>query len=280
MQPGEPHPALMLALKRLLAPLTKIMISQGLTFPALSRLLKEVYVDVAEREFEIPGKPQTDSRLNLLTGIHRKDIRALRQTERVGDAAPQQLSRNAHMIARWTGIADFLDERGNPRPLAQNTTADAPSFEDLVSSVSKDIRSRAVLDEWLRLDLVRLEDDGLIHLNAAAFVPKEDFADLAYYLGRNLRDHIAASAHNLAEGDPPMLEQAVYHEKLSPESIAELAALSRQLGRNALLEVNQKAFELSERDESAAKATLRVTFGLYFFSAADDDAPGDHRDEE
>jgi hypothetical protein len=46
-----------------------------------------------------------------------------------------------------------------------------------------------------------------------AFVPRDDFADLAYYFGRNLRDHIAASGHNLAGNEPPMLERAVYYEK-------------------------------------------------------------------
>jgi len=273
MQPGEPHPSLTLALKRLLRPLVRVLIAQGFAFPALTRLLKEVYVEVAEKDFEIAGKPQTDSRLNLLTGIHRKDIRALRQAKRVHDAPPPVLSRNAHMIALWMGMPEYLDARGQPRALPSNASADGgPSFEGLVDSVSKDIRSRAVLDEWLRLELVRLDEDGLVQLNAAAFVPREDYADLAFYFGRNLRDHIAASGHNLLGGDPPMLEQAVYHEKLTPGSVAEIAALARHLGKDALLEINQKAFELSQKDKDASDARQRITFGLYFFSAPDDDA--------
>jgi len=35
-------------------------------------------VDVAVKEFPVDGKPQTDSRVTLLTGVHRKDVKRLR----------------------------------------------------------------------------------------------------------------------------------------------------------------------------------------------------------
>lgn len=267
MRPGDTHPALVLAVSRLLRPLVRVLIAQGFTFPALSRLLKEVYVDVAEAEFALEDKPQTDSRINLLTGIHRKDIRTLRQRQRTQQQASPVVSRNAHMIALWTGAPDYLDERGRPRPLPRLKATDGgPSFETLVDSVSKDIRARAVLDEWLRLDLVRLDEQDQVHLNSEAFVPREDFADLAFYFGRNLRDHIAAGGHNLLGGEPPMLERAVYYDGLTLESVRELSDFAREAGSEALLEVNRKAFELAERDKQAAVAEQRMTFGVFFFS--------------
>ena len=267
MRPGETHPALVLAVSRLLRPLVRVLIAQGFTFPALSRLLKEVYVDVAEADFELDGKPQTDSRINLLTGIHRKDIKSLRNRERSQQQASPVVSRNAHMIALWTGAPDYLDERGRPSPLPRLKAADGgPSFEELVDSVSKDIRARAVLDEWLRLDLVRLDEQDRVHLNSEAFVPREDFADLAFYFGRNLRDHIAAGGHNLLGGEPPMLERAVYYEGLTPDSVRELADFAREKGSDAVLEVNRKAFELAERDAQGPDADQRMTFGVFFFS--------------
>jgi len=277
MRPGETHPALVLAVSRLLRPLVRVLIAQGFTFPALSRLLKEVYVDVAEAEFVLEGKAQTDSRINLLTGIHRKDIKALRQRQRTAQHASPVVSRNAHMIALWTGAPDYLDERGRPRPLPRLKATDGgPSFEALVDSVSKDIRSRAVLDEWLRLELVRLDDQDQVHLNSEAFVPREDFADLAFYFGRNLRDHIAAGGHNLLGGDPPMLERAVYYDGLTIESVRELSDFAREAGSEALLEVNRKAFELAERDKKAADAGQRMTFGVFFFSGEESpDEDGD-----
>jgi len=275
-RPGEPPPAFLRALARLFRPLVRIMIAQGVTLPTLTRLLKEVFVDVAENDFPVPGKAQTDSRLSLLTGIHRKDVKALRSRARTAEAPPPVVSRNAEMIAIWTGAPDYLDERGRPKPLPLHGPPDAgPSFESLVGSISKDIRSRAVLDEWQRLEIVRLDDDGLVHLNAEAFVPREEFADLAYYFGRNLRDHIAASSHNLAGGEPAMLERAVYYDKLRPGSVRKLADLARERGSQTLIELNQKAFELSRDDAGADDASERMTFGVYFYSAGDDPDKGE-----
>ncbi|HEY8033937.1 MAG TPA: DUF6502 family protein [Methylocella sp.] len=265
---GEPPPALTRAIARILRPLLRVLIAQGITFPVLSRLLKELYVEVAEASFPVPGQMQTDSRINLLTGVHRKDVRVLRGRGREDDLPSPVVSRNAQMIAIWAGAPDFLDARGRPRALPR--TGERPSFESLVETISKDIRPRVVLDEWQRLGLVGIDEKGLIQLNSAAFVPREDFADLAYYFGRNLRDHIAASSHNLLGSTPPMLERAVYYEKLTPQSIDELATYARELGAETLVAVNKRAFDLSQRDAAAADASQRMTFGVYFFSAADD----------
>jgi len=272
LTPGEPHPGLLLALHRLLRPLVRVLIAKGITFPALSRLLKEVYVEAAQEDFPVPGKSHTDSRINLLTGVHRKDIKSLRERRRGADAPSPVLSRNAHLISLWTGAPDYLDTRGRPRPLPRQSGKDGgASFDSLVESVSTDIRPRAVLDEWVRQGLARVDDEDFVHLDMAAFVPAEDFADLAYYFGRNLRDHIAASSHNLLGDEPSMLERAVYYEALSPRSVEELAALSRELGSDALVKVNQKAFELSEQDKNQPEATERMSFGIYFYTAPDDD---------
>jgi Family of unknown function (DUF6502) len=264
--PGEPPQALVQAIKRLLRPLLKVFIAHGFTLPILTQLLKELYVEVAEAEFPLPGRPQTDSRISLLTGVHRKDIRVLRGRGPTPDLPPAAISRNAQMIALWAGAPEYRDASGAPLPLPK--TGKAPSFESMALSVSTDIRARVVLDEWLRLGIVRIDDEGLIHLNNAAFIPREDFAELSYYFGRNLRDHIAASAHNLSGNQPPMLERAVYYDGLTPESAAELAALSRETGQKALVEVNKKAFELCKQDAGAEAATLRISFGVYFFSAS------------
>ena len=280
MRPGEPHPALTQALHRLLRPLVRLLITKDITFPSLSRMLKQVYVDVALDHFCDGGKALTDSRISLLTGVHRKDIKALRERRKSPGAAPPVLSRNAHLVALWTGAPDYLDERGRPRPLPRHGAGRGEvSFESLVESVSTDIRPRTVLDEWLRQGLANLGEDGMVYLNTSAFVPSEEFADVAYYFGRNLRDHIAASSHNLLEGSPPMLERAVYYEDLAETSVEELQTLSRDLGSELLVTVNKRAFELAERDKGSPDANRRMTFGVYFFAAPGDNDPGEKSGE-
>src|ERR1700712_2013315 len=88
-------------LARLLRPLVRLLVARGITFPALTDLLRELYVNVAEYDFALAGKEQTDSRVSLLTGIHRKEVRRLRGAGAPVSAVPATLSRTSAIIARW-----------------------------------------------------------------------------------------------------------------------------------------------------------------------------------
>ncbi|MHC2570219.1 hypothetical protein ACVMH6_002547 [Rhizobium leguminosarum] len=63
---------------RVLRPLVKLALASGFNFTAFSTVLRRLYIEVAEKEFALPNKQQTDSRISLLTGIHRKDVNRLR----------------------------------------------------------------------------------------------------------------------------------------------------------------------------------------------------------
>jgi hypothetical protein len=266
--PGAPPPPLISALRRLLRPLVRLLLANGVTYPFLANLLKSVFVEVAERDFRLEGRRQTDSRINLLTGVHRKDVRRLRQQQATAEPVPPAVSLGAQLVARWTAMPPYLDEQGQPRPLPRLTSEGGDvSFEALVESVNKDIRSRVVLDEWLRLGIAQLDDDDRVRLNVAAFVPERGFDEKAYYLGRNVHDHLAAAAHNLAGERPPFLERSVYYDGLTTASAAALAELARELGMQSLQAVNRRALELQERDRQDPAAKRRMNFGIYYYSA-------------
>jgi uncharacterized protein YbjQ (UPF0145 family) len=277
---SAPSVPLVAALRRLLRPLLRLLLAKGMTYPYLANLLKELMVEVAVTHCQIAGKAQTDSRLSVLTGIHRKDIRRLAHAYEVSEAPPASVSLGGRLIARWCGDALFLDASRQPRSLPrQSRQAGEASFERLVAAESTDIRARAVLDEWLRLGIVELDADDNVHLISDAFVPKKGFEEKAYFLGRNLHDHIAASVHNLLDQEPPFLERCVYYGQLSPSAVSELASLAEQLGMDALLSINRRAREL--RAGAAVDPSLackRMTFGVYFFDETELDE-SDHASE-
>lgn len=262
---GSPPSALVNALRSLLRPLVRLLIARGIEYPFIAELMKSIYVDVANNDFALHGKAQTDSRLSLLTGLHRKDIKRLREAGQ----APNQTKGaplSAHLIARWTGDARYLDEDGAPRPLPRLAAQGDPSFEDLVTSTNKDIRPRVILDEWLRQAIARLDVDDRVHLLTEAFVPSTGEDDKAYYFGRNLHDHIAAGVNNLLNERPPLLERNVYYDQLTPASVAELARLAREHGMQALQTLNIAALDCQERDAGNPKARCRMSFGVYFYT--------------
>ena len=188
---AAPPQALVSALRRVLRPLVRLMLARGVSFPFVAELLKGLFVEVAEREFALEGKAQTASRLSLLSGVHRKDVRRLRGAAlSAGEPMPHSVSLGAQLVAAWLAGARVCDRRGRPRPLARAASAGGEaSFEALVARVSKDIRARAVLDEWLRLGIVRLDARDRVCLNAEAFVPARGFEEMAFYFGQNCHDH-------------------------------------------------------------------------------------------
>jgi hypothetical protein len=263
---STPSPALVRALVHILRPLVKLLLHYGVTYPYLANLLKSIYLEVATREFQLDNKPQTDSRLSLLTGLHRKDIKRLANSLESADSVPAVVSLGATLIARWSADPDYLDQSGQPCTLPRFLTEGRVSFESLVTGVNKDIRPRSVLDEWLRLGIVQMDQNNHVCLSSAAFIPAQGADEMAFYFGQNIRDHLAATVHNLTQNSPPFLERSVYYDNLTPESVAKLTELSRTLGMRTLQAVNRQALELERADQSKSEANQRMNFGVYFFS--------------
>lgn len=274
---ADGSPALHAALARLLRPLVRMFVRRGLTFPVVSTLLRELYVNVAEYDFALPGKPQTDSRVSLLTGIHRKEVGRLRGAGTPVTTVPAEVSRTSQIMARWLADAAYAAPGGGPAPLPRSA-GDAPSFETLVESVTRDVRPRAVLDEWLNRKLVAVEPDGRIVLQQSAFVPGGGDDRQLYYFGRNLHDHMAAATANISEDQPRFLERAVHYDGLSADLARTLEAQARDLAMATLREANREAHAACERDGGGA---WRWNFGVYIYLEDTAAAPRDEtRSEE
>ena len=275
---ATPLTALVRASRTLLRPLVRLLVARQVSYPFLANLLKGIYVEVAERDFGLAGKRLTDSRISLLTGVYRRDVKRVRAELREGTAIPPAVSLGAEVVAHWNGRPEFMDAEGRPNPLPVYSDAE-PSFETLVASVSTDIRARSVLDEWLRLGVVHFDDSGRVVLDAGAFVPQKGLDEKLYYFGRNLRDHIAAAAHNVQAEQPPFAERSVHYGRLSAASVAEIGEFAAEQGMTALQAVNRLAIQLQERDAQTGDATRRMTFGVYFLEAeaepASDAEPND-----
>lgn len=264
---ASPPPVLVKALRKILRPLVRLMVSHSITLPYLIEMLKSLLVEVSNKDFRIGDKPVTDSRISLLTGVHRKDVNRLRQKEsELHEKTPTTVSLGAQLVAQWLNNALYADIDGKPKRLPRYVSeGGAVSFEALVSGVNSDIRSRVVLEEWLRLGVVHLDDDRMVCLNTQAFIPTKGFDEKAFYFGHNLHDHAAAATHNILGQSPPFLDRSVHYVNLDKATIDRLTAQSQELGMQALLAVNKTALE-SEPAPEPDGFRHRMTFGIYFYS--------------
>jgi Family of unknown function (DUF6502) len=273
------QPTLVLArVLRVLQPLVRLLVRNGVTYPVLAAALKRLFLDAARAELAARGMAQTDSAVSVLCGVHRRDVRTLSQATAAADdgtrASAGPLGMAAQVVGRWMHDARWHDGQGQPSPLprAAGADGDAPSFDALVASVSSDVRPRAVLDELLRLGVV--QDDGqAIRLTHGGFAPQQGFEEMSALLAANLHDHAAAAVANL-QGEGNFLEQAVFVDRLTAASALHLHTVSAQVWRQALKTVMSEAQSRFDADSalpaSAGSPRHRARVGIYFYSEPED----------
>lgn len=244
------------------------MLANNLSYTFAIDLLKTLFVEVADQDFTIDDKRQTDSRISLMSGVHRKDVKRLRELQpNVEDVMPGNVSLGSQLIALWNANPAYIDAEGLPKPLprfaSDNTDA---SFESMVRSLSTDIHPRAVLDEWLRLGVARLDSDNFVHLTTDMFIAQEGFDEKVYYFGHNLHDHASAAVSNVIGQRPGFFERCVHYDALSPQSLMAIADFAQKQGMKALRGVNKVADEAATDDKHAKNANMRMTYGVYFYA--------------
>lgn len=256
-------------------PLVRLLMRAGVTFPVLSETLRTLYVEVAVSDLLTGPKARTDSRVSLITGVHRKEIRRLRELPHDVDPIPPAVTLGTQIVARWLGVSAYIDPNGQPLPLPRLADpGGGPSFEALVASVTTDVRPRAVLDEWLSQGLVTVDDTDKVRLRDAAFIPRGGGQEQMFYFARNLHDHIAAASANVSAGGPaPFVDRAVHYDGLDPRTAADLEQVAREAAQRVLLDVNRAAMTMADAMPAPADTApfrSRVNFGVYVYR--DDDA--------
>lgn len=255
-------------LSAVLRPLVRLMLHRQFTYPQLATLLKAIFVEVAEEEFQTGQKRQSDSRIHLLTGLHRKDVKRLRESSAEATLSPSIVSTGPQLIAQWLGDPGYMAPDGQPLPIPfRESEAGKPCFESLVKRVVKqDIRARVILDEWLRLGVAEF-DGEFVTLNSGAFTPEKGFEEKAFFFAKNIRDHIAASGGNLLGEQPFHFDRSVYYDQLSAQSVAELNELANRLGMQALTAMNNAAMARQAADQNKQSAQHRINFGVFSYDS-------------
>lgn len=265
------HKALTAAVLRILRPLVRILMRNGVSYGEFSDLSKWVYVDVANREFAIQGRKQSISRISVITGLNRKEVS--KQLE-IGHPDDQdglhEYNRAARVISGWVADHHYCDEGDEPRQLDFDTGS--PSFTQLVKQYSGDIPARAILDELLRVGAVSVLEDNRIRLNSRAYIPATGEAEKMNILGTDVSDLIATIDHNLSSEDKPMFQRKVSYDNLPVEALPKLQQMTAEKGQQLLEEFNQWLSTQDRDSNPDVKGTgqMRAGIALYYFEEDQD----------
>ncbi|PTQ88889.1 DUF6502 family protein [Agitococcus lubricus] len=261
-----------------LRPVVRVCLGYGLKYQDFTELTKSLFIEEAMRESR-QGKKINISQMASKTGLQRKDL-----TERllmpVAYDAQTERSWPVQVFSQWR---QWVRQDASKQRLPL-TSADEnqPSFAGLARLVSKGtIHHRAVLNELLRLKLVREEGDE-VYLLQDAFVPSADLQWMMSFAADNGHDHLQAMTANVLGVMPRFFEQAVFSAQIRPEDCEQAQQLLRQYWQKLeaeLLDLLTKAEYNTEQriqqDPTQPLARLRVGAYCYHTAQADDPAPQD-----
>ncbi len=234
MTPKETRERFSSAVRRLLRPVVRQLITLGLTYPRLDAIIRNLYLEVAEREFALPHKKQTDSRLALLTGLSRKEVVRLRRHARPASRAVEvEDTIVTRVIGRWMGGPPYSETSGQPHPLPYDSGAsDHPSFTRLVRDRGIDVPPRSVLDELLRAGIVELRGDERLHLIRQANIPGGDLEGKLTLLASDPGELFSTILHNVQDAAQPWLQRKVVYDNIGSDALLGLREQARQLGED------------------------------------------------
>ena len=254
------------AIVRLLRPLVRILLRNGIPYGTFAEFARWTYVDVASKEFTIPDKKQTTSRVSVVTGLSRKEVKKIKETFKTDDlGATERYNRSARVIGGWIKDKRFLDKKGTPRELAFEEGEE--SFLTLVKAYSGDIPARAILDEMIRTGMVK-RINGQIRLLTRGYIVKRGDAEMLNILGTDVSELIGTIDHNIVcEPYDALLQRKTSYDNIPEESLPEVREAVSRMGKEFIESVD-KIVSKYDRDVNPSlegKGRRRTGLGIFYF---------------
>lgn len=262
---------------RTLRPLVRITLRLGVPYHAFAEALKWVHVDVADRYFYIPGKKQTQSRVSVITGLSRVEVR--KQASIDPSRMPGSLRkwhRAGRVLSVWAEDPNFADASGSPIELPIEEQADGPSFASLVENHSGGATLRSILDELLSAGAVEKSQQGRVRLLRPYYLTEAD-ADHSQQmdvLGYSAGHLLETIEHNTREQPDTLFFQRLIIQEGVPESLVEEARkYIRSRGQELANDVDRYLtglVALHEGKENEPRVQ-RLGMGLYYYETEEDE---------
>lgn len=270
---ATPKTTVLSACRNLMAPIVGILLRNGVTYKELANLCKQIYVDVAAKEFGIRGRDTNLSRIAILTGIDRKEAARIKDALKnndESDTSQQGQDRMTRVLSGWHQDADFLDNNG--KPLVLSPEGDSHSFSQLVKRYGGDMPAVTILKEFKRCDLVNVDETGNLHAIKRYYVPSQADPGALLRAGSVINDLSSTLYYNLYKADPsknkPLhFERRATNIQMSPEKAQAFREFVEQEGQAFLEKIDSwlsthESPNTNKSDDSTTTKTQTVRLGV------------------
>ena len=255
------------ALYSLMRQVARILLRSGIGYREFAEIAKTAFVDVSTTDYGLRGRPTNISRVAVMTGLTRKEIRRIRS--KIDGAEASKVYRTvpaSDVLHFWHTDPIFLDEEGQPAALDFDDHEN--SFAVLVKKYGGDIPPGAMRTELKRVGAVSEDDDGRLRALKRSFslpTSSEKIAEGLVGLSA-LGQTIAHNADSLDRGVGTYVQRTVETKRISAEDAKRL----RRILTSRLIEFSESIDDLfgayeALHESEADNSNEVIGVGLYYF---------------
>ncbi|MEL6870374.1 MAG: DUF6502 family protein [Pseudomonadota bacterium] len=264
-------------LLKAIKPLVHLLLESGIGHREFSEIAKRAFVEVATKEYGIRGRDTNISRVAVMTGLTRKEVKKIREgASRIDGEKGLKPIPASVVLHYWHTDSNFLASDGSPRVL--EFEEGMPSFKDLVKRYAGDIPPGAIRTELNRTGAIRILPNGSLVPIRREVVAAVGSDRLLRAIERPLSALLLNLEHNNLEGN-----RKPYAVDGWPERIVQFSAIAEKDRPKAFRIVKEKVRVFSEDLDDAlhhfdqievAKgkgdldrsiASVSIGLGIYYF---------------
>ena len=258
-------------------PIVRILLRYGIGYREFVEVTKTAFVDVASSDFGLRGRPTNISRVAVMTGLTRKEVKRLRDKIESGDnRISVKTTPMADVLHHWHAQEEFTDASGNP--LALSFSGDGVTFSSLVKKYGGDIPAGAMRTELRRVGAIDEDADGRLIAISRAIAPGNKHQKLLTQLVHGAYAFLCNIEHNT---DPDLSDEAwanriAFTRILQREHAIQLRRITRDRVSEFAESVDDTfmAYE-ALHDASNGKEGDAIAVGVFYFEETDEFADYD-----
>lgn len=254
------------ALLTALRPIARALLRAGIGFREFDEIAKTAFVDVATKDYGLRGRPTNISRVAVMTGLTRKEVRRLRDKSAAGqETVVVRATPMATILHRWYTESEFLDRAGRPAEL--NFDGSGVTFSSLVRKYGGDIPPGAMRTELKRIGAVEETDKGALKAIKRNAIADDVQERLVTGLARILYPAALAVAHNTSDRADPWVQRIVFTERVRDEDVIRI----RRIGSDRLVEFTESiddlfaAYEALYDKQGSTGPSQIAGIGVFYF---------------
>ena len=259
------------AFRLLFRPIARILLRAGVTWREISEICKLTYVEVATQEFGIRGRPTNISRVAIMTGFTRREVKRLRnrlEEESVPEFTRMNLA--TRVLSGWYSDEEFTDTLGEP--LRLTVDGDPHSFEALCARYCANVAPSTMLKELKNVGAVVEDSDGKLIAQLRYYMPVHMDPEQMLTSGSVMEDLGETIAYNLhrASSELARFERRATNTCMPRAVIPEFKQFLDTEGQAFLERVDAW---LTQHEDTNSNENVRLGLGTYWIESASDKGP-------